>query len=185
MKHVTVILFLLLTAIAAESQMIDELPKDEQGNLNFNEVVKVDSASKEQLYFRTKEYFANTFKSAKDVIQLDDKESGTMIGKAWTAIYIRVMGNPVHVRMWYSLKIQCKEGRYKAEIYDVSYQGDTGPPGYPNEMFDRKSYFKNNGQPRDVLEKYKTETVKTTNDILNSIQLAMKKSSVAASKDDW
>jgi hypothetical protein len=183
MKQVVLIL-LLTVSITSNAQLIDELPKDEQGNLNFNEVVQIDSANKGQLHFRAKQFFADAFKSAQDVIQMDDKDAGILIGKAWSTIYIKVLANPVPIKMWYTVKVQSKEGRYKAEVYDISYSGDTGPSGYPEQMFDKKNYLKANGKPREVNEKYKNETIGTVNGLLDSIQAAMKKSD-ASSKEDW
>jgi hypothetical protein len=183
MKHV-VSLALVLIFTNAYSQLIDDLPTDDKGNLNFNEVVQVDSASKSQLHFRAKQFFADAFKSAQDVIQMDDKEAGIVIGKGWSMIYIRVMGNPVPSKMWYTVKVQSREGRYKVELYDISYEGDTGPAGYPEQMFDKKNYYKSNGKPRDINEKYKNETIAVVNGMLDMLQAQMKKRDVMG-KDDW
>lgn len=174
---------MIAATLPAWAQIIDELPKDEAGKLNFNEVVQVDSSSREQLHFKAKQFFADAFKSAKDVIQMDDKDAGILIGKAWSMIYIKIAGNPVPIRMGYTIKIQTREGRYKVEVYDLSYDGSTGITGYPEQVFDKNTYFKSNGKARDVNEKYKNETVATVNSIFDELQSVMKKKSRA--KDDW
>jgi hypothetical protein len=183
MKHV--IWILLLVTSHSFAQIIDELPKDDNGNLNFHEVVQVDSASKEQLYLRAKVFFANAFNSAKDVIQMDDREAGIIIGKGWDNIFIKIALHQVPLKMWYSVKIQSKDGRYKCEVYDISYQGETSVRGYPADVFSNKNYFKANGQPRDVNEKYKLETIRKANEVLDAVQSAMRASSLGTKKDDW
>lgn len=182
MKHV---LFTLLAfgAIAAQAQIIDELPKDDQGRLNFSEVVQVDSVPKTQLHARAKEFFANTFRSAKDVIQLDDKETGTVIGKGFSPFPIKSGGMQISFEMWYTIKIQCKDGRYKAEMYDISYRSDM-TENYAETFFDKKNYYKKNGEPIGMAEQYKVNTVQKANEMFDAIQEAMKKASTS-SKNDW
>lgn len=50
MKVILTILF--LTPFTLFGQLIDELPKDENGNLYFTEIIQVDSVSRNQLYLR-------------------------------------------------------------------------------------------------------------------------------------
>jgi hypothetical protein len=179
-----------LTSFVCFSQLIDELPKDENGKLNFSEVVLVDSVSKDELFLSAKQFFAETFKNSKEVIQMDDKDAGIIIGKAWGDIVIKVVGTSVKTQMWFTIKIQAKEGRYRYEIYDIFYKS------YPNSTygstispaeatFDKNSYYKKNGQPRDIPEKYKEETLTKVNGVAGIIKDAMKKTAVASSKGDW
>ena len=57
------------------------LPKAE-GQYEWAEVVQMDSSvKKDDLYRNAKLFFANEFKSAKDVIQYDDRGEGKVIGK--------------------------------------------------------------------------------------------------------
>lgn len=82
MKHPLMILMIIIPAISVR-QLIDELPKDENGNLNYNEVVQVDTIKKDELYLRSKQFFVDVFKSANDVIQMDDKDAGVVVGKGF------------------------------------------------------------------------------------------------------
>ena len=189
----TKILFLILFApIVTSGQLIDELPKDENGNLNFNEVIQIDNTKKDELYIRSKQFFVDTFKSANDVIQMDDKEAGVVIGKGYNDIYIKIMGVNNAVQMWYTIKIQSKEGRYKYEIYDIyfkiypsQYGGSTEATTIrAEETFDRKKYYKKNGDPKDIPEKYKIETVNKVNSLVKDIKVTMMKVS-STNKSDW
>ena len=44
------------------------------GKVIYSEIVSIENNTKDILYGKSKLWFADTFKSSKDVIQLDDKE---------------------------------------------------------------------------------------------------------------
>ncbi|MCY2955669.1 MAG: DUF4468 domain-containing protein [Planctomycetota bacterium] len=68
---------MLLLILLSNSSSGQTLPIDSiAGKITYTEVVKVDSATKDQLYSRALEWFANTFKSAKNAIDLSDRGSG-------------------------------------------------------------------------------------------------------------
>jgi predicted membrane protein len=105
------IILLSISPLMSFGQLIDELPKCENGKLNFNEVIQMDSIKQNKLYLNSKQFFADAFKSAKDVIQLDDKEAGVVIGKAIIDINAKMLGASYPVKMWFTIKIQSKDGR--------------------------------------------------------------------------
>ena len=77
-----IILTLILVANNVFAQDNPILPIDEKtGKIVYSEIVKVDSTSSPELYLRAKTWFVRNFNSANNVIQLDDKESGKIIGK--------------------------------------------------------------------------------------------------------
>ena len=180
----------MITPLLTFAQIIDELPKDENGNLYYSEIIQIENGTKDDLYLRAKQFFADEFKSANDVIQMDDKESGILIGKGFNDIYIKIIGISTPIQMWYSIKIQCREARYKYEIYDIyfkSYPGQYGTVTTSAEkMFSKESYFKRNGKPRNVLEQYKIETVNKVNTLEASIKIKMNLPAISTeSKNDW
>ncbi len=187
------ILFLtfLLSSTTGFGQLIDELPKDESGSLNFNEVIQLEGNSKAELYLRSKQFFVDVFKSANDVIQMDDKEAGIIIGKGFNDIYIKVMGMNTPIQMWYSIKIQSKDNRYKYEIYDIyfkSYASSQVPSvtTQSGELFDITNYYKKNGDAKDVPEKYKVEMITKAKSLIIAIKSSMEKKGASPSKNsDW
>jgi len=100
------------------------LPLDPSSRLiDFTKVVQVPGANKDELYARGKVWFANTFKSAQNVIQADDKSAGILIGKGWQTAYVpNVFGSPIAVKLWYTVKLAFKEGRYKYDITDFKFE---------------------------------------------------------------
>jgi hypothetical protein len=88
----------------------------------YTEVVQVPGTSQTELYTRAKLWFASTFKSAKAVVQADEKEVGVIQGSAFQSISVMALGMPSRVRLWYTVKMTLKDGRYKYEITDFQVQ---------------------------------------------------------------
>lgn len=110
------------------------------GKIHYEEVVEV-TASKNNLYSNAKMWFVDTFKSADDVIQMDDKELGVIIGKGFSDIYVdtKILGDisKTKTRAYYTIKVQLKENKYKVDIYDIYYYSYP-TTGYYNSVL--KSY---------------------------------------------
>ena len=123
--------FLLLIAfipVLSFAQAFDRLPKDENGKIYYSEVIHVDSVNKNQLYLNSKKLFVDALKSNIETIQMDDKEAAIIIAKCFYDIYGLTQTGLANLneldrvaQMVYTLKIQCKEGRYKYEIYNISF----------------------------------------------------------------
>jgi len=109
---------LIATIGLTQDNALDFFPHKD-GKINYSEVVNVDSVKKEELYNRAKHWLVETFKSAKDVIQIDDKENGEIVGKGYFKSWWDMgwIGGK-NVSVWETLKIQVKDYRYKYEITD-------------------------------------------------------------------
>ena len=94
MKKLVIILlfFIAHLSIRAQESSIDvsSLPLDETGKVNYTEVIAVDSLSADNLFLNSKQFFVDVFKSAKSVIQIEDKESKVIIGKGNSAFIMKV-----------------------------------------------------------------------------------------------
>lgn len=100
------------------------LPKVD-GQYEWTEVVQVDSSlKKDDLYRNAKMFFANEFKSAKDVLQYDDRAEGKVIGKG--NFHIEDLQNTFLVIFTdkrdvnFTIEIFCKDGKYKYRIYGIN-----------------------------------------------------------------
>ena len=89
------------------------------GKITYTGVVQIDSISSAELYKRSKRWFFDTYNSGKDVIQLDDKENGEIIGKGYFETYWQssFLGG-MNINVYQTIKVQVKDGRYKYEITD-------------------------------------------------------------------
>jgi hypothetical protein len=180
--------FLAFIPLVTFAQLIDELPKDENGQLCYSEVVYVDSLKKNQLYLNAKQFFNDSFSTVKDVIHSDDNESAVVTGRVFN--FVPIESNPTFKdmpeQMWYTLKIHCKDGRYKYEIYDISFNSidpKVHPTIYAKDYFDKEYYFKNNGTtPKGTPYRYKISMENAFQSIIYLIKSSMSKSD---SKNNW
>ena len=92
------------------------------GRILYSDVVQVPGASQTELYARAKLWFADTFASAKDVVQVADKEAGVIQGTAFQPITFEVLGYHSLERLWYTVKIVLKDGRYKYDLTEFRVQ---------------------------------------------------------------
>ena len=172
-----IIYLLIFTPSLSFGQLIDELPHDESGKLNYSEVVKVDNLSKDELYQMSKQFFIDELESYKDIIQLDDQESGTVVAKGFHDVYV----GSTKYQMWFTIKIQSKEGRYKYDIYNINFRN------YPKDsentitlddwyIFDKNNYYRKSGKPKKFLEKLKNTMTEQLTSFSNSIKESMKSS---------
>lgn len=188
MNRIIALLILCTASISSMGQFKHPLPTVDN-EINFNDVVTVDSVRKDELYARTKLWFADAFKSSKDVIQLDDRENGIVLGKG--AIQRREGGLSNVVKTWrFTVKIQIKDGKYKANIYNIDYTFEmpgnnigAGPSNIDlNSYFNDSRIYKKDGSLKDVALKFANET----NDIFNTLLSSIKKSlSKKIEKDEF
>ncbi|MDP2359137.1 MAG: DUF4468 domain-containing protein [bacterium] len=80
----------------------------------YQEVIEIDTLSQNELYARAKSWIANAYRSANDVIQLDDPEKGIIIAKGFTKNY----WNTNDLDIYHTLTIEIKEGRYRYTFSD-------------------------------------------------------------------
>ncbi|MFN4811913.1 MAG: DUF4468 domain-containing protein, partial [Bacteroidota bacterium] len=88
-------LVLLSVSTAFGQKKTPSLPIDSStSKITYSEVVYFDSlANKQELFSRAREWFAKAYKSSTNVIQMEDKESGKIIGKALMQVYHRALGS--------------------------------------------------------------------------------------------
>ena len=180
-----IIILIILCPIFLNAQIISIFPKNESGEIVFSEIIKSDSTPKGILYIRAKSFFANSFKSANDVIQLDDKETGIVIGKGNTKL------TGTSYTLHFSLKISCKDNKFKYELYNFTFTTAPSYPYFPNgitfntiNFFDTSEYYKLNGNPNPRLEKIKIAFV----DEIELIKNALLKEMIIpkeTKKEDW
>lgn len=99
------------------------MPFNDAGEVVFTKVVQADGFSADDLYTATRIYITEAFKSANDVIQLDDKDNKTLIAKGWreqkaqSGFMNAFAGAPYQV--YFTIKIQCRDNRYKIDVYQL------------------------------------------------------------------
>lgn len=92
-----------------------------QTNFKWDKVDTI-SLNKNELYSRTKMFIGETWKSAQDVIQNDDKEGGAVLVKG---LSIQNMFYQMNDHRWtfsYSVKFLFKDNKYRIVVEDVFCQ---------------------------------------------------------------
>lgn len=119
-KLLILLLFVYPTIVLSQEKTNNNrivLPIDSSTNLiTYQEVVDAKGATKDQLYIKGREWFAKSFKSANDVIQMDDKDAGKIIGKATSQGIYTSGGLSIPYKMLYTISITTKNNKYRYEI---------------------------------------------------------------------
>lgn len=121
-----IIFILLLAGIFSQQTHSQEIfispdPEFEQQcrEFEFTGVVSVDSTiTKNQLYQKSRQWFAEIFKSSKSVIENEDKDEGIIYGKG-----IIDMKDDAQGYVSFALSIRCKDGRIKYTFNDFMQYG--------------------------------------------------------------
>jgi hypothetical protein len=151
-----------------------------QEPLTYTEVVQVDSVSKTELYNRAKVWFATAYNSSNDVLQMDNKEGGELIGKAILNYRPTVLSRSEQTRgnIKYTIKIFIKDGRYKYEI--TNFIHDPYGNQYGKSSMGLITTEKECPTPRPMEKAWSN---KVWNDIKNQIDSNMKSLIVSLKKD--
>jgi hypothetical protein len=91
--------------------------------ITYSEVMEVQGVSKSDLYLRANTWLARAFKSAKSVIDFQDKEAGKIIGKGRIGTLIKMPLSPKVESGDISITITlfCKDGKYKYVIDNLEH----------------------------------------------------------------
>lgn len=96
------------------------------GIVTFTMINQSKGESKSDLYASAKVMIAELFNSANDVIQSDDKDNGIIVCKG----NAKIEGMFTTDLMEFTLKVSCKDERYKIDLYNISLTlgyGDKNP----------------------------------------------------------
>ncbi|WP_343304419.1 DUF4468 domain-containing protein [Chitinophaga niabensis] len=126
MKNTIIIFFLVMStnclSQSTTQYLLDVLPIIE-GSVKYIGIEKLDSLNRNIIYDRGKRWVVDSYKSANDVIQLDDKENGEIVLKGyfkenWEATFMTIIA----VDIYQTVKLQFKDGRYRYEIGNIRFK---------------------------------------------------------------
>lgn len=102
------------------------------GKVSYTEIVYADSVSKKELFDRSLEWLALNYKSANDVIQLQNEATGKIIAKGLFKEYLSLMGGLTvyDCSVYHTLKIDIKEGRVRIQLTDLYEKHYVSPSQY-------------------------------------------------------
>jgi hypothetical protein len=98
-----------------------------QENLSFSKVIQTDSVGKIVLFVNINDWFATTYNSANDVIQMADKDAGIIIGNgsfSYSFGKLAYLCYDGYVK--YTIKVNIKDNRYKVELTNFNHSVKAG-----------------------------------------------------------
>lgn len=169
----------LIGARAIAQSEVPQFPIDpDTKKITYSEVIKLDSTiRKADLYSRAMEWFAKTYISSNEVIQMADREEGRIIGKAVMKVYYKSMGREYPSKLRYTVSIFVKQGRYKYEITDFIHETE----GPCEEMIDSKKKVMGISMQRNY-NFYLSQLDEYAKGLIQDIKMSMSK---PPKKDDW
>jgi len=170
------------------------LPIDsETKKINYSEVVFLDSSiTKQELFSRAREWFAKAYKSSLNVVQMEDKESGKIIGKALMQVYHKALGaNYPSGYINYTISIYLKDGRYKYEITNFYHSGEYTGSGNKIPDYGACEEMINTTKKTMGISYQKTfnyylfQMDRDIKVLISDLKSSMIKNVVATNKDNW
>src|SRR5438105_3843278 len=112
------------------------------------------TGGKEELQVKAKMWMADAFKDSKEVIRLDDKSAGEVLGKG--NVKIGYFG----MRCRFTIKISTRDNKYRCQVYDLSILPQSGTSEtyiedyitHPNRMGSKKTLSSTDDAIKSVLE---------------------------------
>lgn len=172
MRIILILMINLFVCVSSFSQVKQlQLPMSD-GQVEFKEVIEAPGISQKELFKNAHLFFVNSFRSANDVIQFKDEETGAIIGKGHFNIYVDNWGGTKTEKIRATYKIECKEDKYRIIIN--SFDNDNFTIDYLNDIV--------SGKRKGSLEFSKKFSQKAINEINNhvvntirSLKIQMKK----------
>lgn len=157
MKKIICYLLIMLYSTLTFSQ---SFPKKD-GKIYFESIDTIEGMTKEKIFDKAKLWFVDYYKNSKEIIQQEDREQGFIIGKAIFNLYeINGAGKGDHACK-YTIKIECKDGRYRLQLFDFLYDND-----YQLEViekvFNEKEKWKKNLESISLDFSLRTSIIKTS-----------------------
>ncbi|MCK4231598.1 DUF4468 domain-containing protein [candidate division WOR-3 bacterium] len=102
------------------------------------DVIEIEGKSQDELYVSCMKWMTKTFKSSKEVIQYQDKEAGTIVGKGYTiatdSLFIKdankanlidaIFGGPAEIAkpyLWFTMTLETKDGRVRITFDQIGW----------------------------------------------------------------
>lgn len=180
MKRLFITLIYLSCSLMAQAQspkvkdMMAEIhgqyQVDDNGNVTYVDLLENLTLSKDEIYTRAKSFFIFTYNDADEVIQDDNKEAGTIIGKCiFKNIHAGYNISSVTYDLWHILRIDAKDGRARimltltdyniVSMYGGAVSRSSQPvskyypinPGADNKTMTGKAFYNGHHRARELM----------------------------------
>jgi hypothetical protein len=121
----TTLIILAAALFAGAQEPLDSSSTQSTGPLSYTAVVQTPGLTKAQLYAAGQAWFAKAFRSAKDVLQLQDAENGKLIGRGNFHYEPKLMQSSTGIRGFvrFDVTLEAKDGRYRYTFDRFVHEG--------------------------------------------------------------
>lgn len=121
------ILIVLSGCATPQSMGLIQLKKDQAET---SKVVEIKGVTKDELHERSKQFIADSFKSAQAVIQYESKDQGRIMGKGVIGGYTEIGFSSYYMRYDFSFNIDVKDGKARLTTSNYIHNPSNQPIEY-------------------------------------------------------
>lgn len=150
------------------------LPLNAEKRVEYIGIIDIPDTKKDLLFGIMKVWFEDAYNSSKEVIKLEDKETGTLVGTGISKMVQKgLFGYKGIINMWHTVKIQIKDNKIRYTISEFKH-GDLKIP--------IEDLYNENGQLKKEYKKF--EYGKGIPDLVDGLVASMKESIAKYKKDN-
>lgn len=119
---------LILSTITVLVSLCVFAQKNDGPVMDVSKTVEIEGASKAELYNRATAWFYRTFRSGKNVLELQDKEAGMITGKGVIAYDAPAFSPGTNFTGYFylTMAVDVKDGKYRYRIENISHEALKG-----------------------------------------------------------
>jgi len=171
---ITILIILITLNLTAQEKLLDIFPLKD-GKVTYVGVVEIEGVTQKELHKRANFWFAKTYKSSQDVIQMDTEEQ--IISKGFYTIRAGGSGlGGYEMQVWNTLTIQFKDGKYRYIVEDFIGK---------NEQWDLLIELWNGTWNEKIRNKRNAKVYPEVNEGMLNILASLKKEMSETINDDW
>jgi len=200
-KSILFLAFMLISTFAFSQsgetkKLLSEIEKewsvDDNGNVTYVRVIELDSMSKDEIWKRALNYFTYNYSSGKSVIQTEDKETGTVVGKGlYDNVHAGISLITTMVDTWHILRIDVKEGKARIILtltdYELEISDGKSPSTYRTTKVESEYPINQKGYSKTIMGKAFYKTHKRVMASLDNLEKAIKEGNTSSKieNSDW
>jgi len=97
-----------------------------QNNFTLTRVLQIDSMPKEEIFLLAQQWVAENYGDAKSVIQLSDKESGTLIWSGYLTYEIKGIKYVCYSgKLYHKIKVGTKDSKLKVDLLNLRHESES------------------------------------------------------------
>lgn len=135
MKKLLAILAVIspLFALSQDQEAPAKLPMNEEGKVQYTEVIPMEGLTKDQLFTAARDWFMSYYKDQAEDIYYNDRYEGKMAGNFNMFMEVKMTSKMANAGVFnYDIQLFVKDGKYKynvTNLYHESYKSRLGTAG--------------------------------------------------------